>query len=84
MGLVKFQIWLDGAAFRALKKLAAYEYRELRYEAALLIRESLRNRNLLSEGDSLTDKSSPSDDEISGNKKMVALRRWRVNSIFTI
>ena len=47
--MVKFQIRLDENAFRFLRMLAELEYRDPRYQAALLIRESLERRGLLAQ-----------------------------------
>lgn len=46
--MVRFQIKLDEASFNALRNLAEQEYRALRFQAALLIKESLVQRGLLS------------------------------------
>lgn len=45
--MVKFQVSLDTSSFRALRSLAADEYRDHRAQAALIIREELARRGLL-------------------------------------
>ena len=45
--MIRFQIRLDETSFQILRGLAEREYRDPRYQAALLIRESLELRGLL-------------------------------------
>jgi hypothetical protein len=49
--VIRFQIRLDETSFQILHELAEREYRDLRYQAALLIRESLQRRGLLATQD---------------------------------
>lgn len=46
--MVRFQIRLDEKSFQILRGLAEQEYRDPRFQAALLIKESLEHRGLLS------------------------------------
>ena len=49
--MIRFQIRLDENLFQILRGLAESEYRDPRYQAALLIRESLQRRGLLAAED---------------------------------
>ena len=55
--MIKFQISLDEATFRALHKLAGNEYLNFRAQAALLIRLDLEKRGLL-QAKELSDRSN--------------------------
>jgi hypothetical protein len=61
--VIRFQIRLDEISFRALQDLATEEYRDLRYQAALLIRESLEHRGLLSTAEQDNLSSQPTQQE---------------------
>jgi hypothetical protein len=49
--MVKFQVSLDTSSFKALRSLAADEYRDPRAQAALIIRAELQRRGLLAAQD---------------------------------
>lgn len=45
--MVRFQIRLNEDEFRLVRKLADQEYRDLRQQVGVLVREALENRGLL-------------------------------------
>ena len=56
--LSKIPVWLDERHAQALSKLARNEYRDIRQQAAVLIRDELARRGLLS-----LDDFEPGNDE---------------------